>query len=56
MWDWLAKDFLVKGTVGDLIIMVFMGFVAGVFATVAVYNIIKLKKQLQEKNKEVEND
>lgn len=51
IWEWLAKEFLVKGTVGDLVVIFFCGLIVGVFAIIAVFNIVKLKKQLQGKKK-----
>ncbi len=49
MWEWLAKDFLVKGTVGDLLVIFLGGLFVGVLMTVMTYEFLGLKKLLQKK-------
>lgn len=49
IWEKLAKEFLVTGTVGDLICIAFGGFLVGVFLTTAFFQICKLKKQEKKK-------
>lgn len=51
IWQKLAQEFLVTGTVGDLICIAFGGFVIGVSSTIVVYCLWKLSRQLKGKMK-----
>ncbi len=51
IWEKLAQEFVVKGTVGDLIVMMFAAFIVGVFCTILVFYLWILKRQLKEKKK-----
>lgn len=54
IWEWLAKEFLVKGTVGDLMIMLLACFVLGILMTILTFFVMKLQKELKGKSKEDE--
>ncbi len=54
IWEKLAKEFLVTGTVGDLICIAFGGFLVGVAMTTLTFCIIQLIKRLKNKERSKE--